>query len=161
MNNSSSSPSEQFGGRRANRRRVHVQFFIVLLGGLIRARPANSFSCDNTVPCLRPTINHATSRRDSGSALRSTRTDDHRRTWNVEKKTSQNGPDNRSWSRQKMKPMPITGYNAKKIEEYYDRRPLQVGWRLNSLGFPLLGTISQRRLRMLDSSDHCLKCFCR
>jgi hypothetical protein len=35
--------------------------------------------------------------------------------------------------------MPITGYDAKAIEEYYDRRPLQVGWRLNSLGFPLLG----------------------
>lgn len=33
----------------------------------------------------------------------------------------------------------MTGYNYKAIEELYDRRPLQVGWRLNSLGFPLLG----------------------
>jgi ABC1 atypical kinase-like domain len=41
--------------------------------------------------------------------------------------------------RQKTKPMPITGYDAQAIEAFYDRRPLQVGWRLNSLGFPLLG----------------------
>lgn len=40
----------------------------------------------------------------------------------------------------KTKPMPVTGYNAKAIEDYYDRQPFQVGWRLNSLGFPLLGT---------------------
>jgi hypothetical protein len=43
--------------------------------------------------------------------------------------------------RQKTKPMPVTGYNAEAIEYYYDRRPFQVGWRLNSLGFPLLGTL--------------------
>jgi hypothetical protein len=41
----------------------------------------------------------------------------------------------------KTKPMPVTGYNAELIEDYYDRRPFQVGWRLNSLGFPLLGTL--------------------
>ena len=41
--------------------------------------------------------------------------------------------------REKTKPMPITGYDASAIEDFYDRRPLQVGWRLNSLGFPLLG----------------------
>jgi hypothetical protein len=39
-----------------------------------------------------------------------------------------------------MKPMPILGYNARTILAYYDARPLEVGWRLNSLGFPLLGT---------------------
>ena len=43
-----------------------------------------------------------------------------------------------SRNKQKMKPMPVTGYDAKAIEEYYDMRPLQVGWRLNTLGFPLL-----------------------
>jgi predicted unusual protein kinase regulating ubiquinone biosynthesis (AarF/ABC1/UbiB family) len=37
-----------------------------------------------------------------------------------------------------MKAMPVTGYDARAIEEYYDMRPLEVGWRLNSLGFPLL-----------------------
>jgi len=37
-----------------------------------------------------------------------------------------------------MKPMPVTGYDAKAIEEHYDMRPLQVGWRLNTIGFPLL-----------------------
>jgi len=42
-------------------------------------------------------------------------------------------------SRKKMKPMPVTGYDAQAILDFYDRRPLQVGWRLNSLGFPLLG----------------------
>jgi len=42
-------------------------------------------------------------------------------------------------SREKTSPMPITGYDAAAIEEFYDRRPFQVGWRLNSLGFPLLG----------------------
>lgn len=34
---------------------------------------------------------------------------------------------------------PPTGYNAKAICELYDRRPLEVGWRLNILGLPLLG----------------------
>jgi hypothetical protein len=34
--------------------------------------------------------------------------------------------------------MPVVGYNADKICEYYDRRPLVVGWRLNSLSLPLL-----------------------
>ncbi|VEU39020.1 unnamed protein product [Pseudo-nitzschia multistriata] len=43
-----------------------------------------------------------------------------------------------SRNKQKMKPMPVTGYDARAIEEYYDMRPLQVGWRLNTLGFPLL-----------------------
>jgi hypothetical protein len=49
-------------------------------------------------------------------------------------------PQRRARRRQKMKPMPILGYDALAIEEYYDVRPLEVGWRLNSLGFPLLGT---------------------
>lgn len=35
--------------------------------------------------------------------------------------------------------MPITGYDAEAILEFYDKRPLEVGWRLNSLGLPLLG----------------------
>lgn len=38
-----------------------------------------------------------------------------------------------------LQPIPVTGYNAKEIAEYYDRRPLEVGWRLNSLSLPLLG----------------------
>lgn len=35
--------------------------------------------------------------------------------------------------------MPITGYDAEAILAFYDKRPLEVGWRLNSLGLPLLG----------------------
>jgi len=38
-----------------------------------------------------------------------------------------------------LQPIPVTGYNAKEIAEHYDRRPLEVGWRLNSLSLPLLG----------------------
>jgi hypothetical protein len=78
---------------------------------------------------------------------------DEPRTWNLQRNNNNNNnnnnkdpprgnnnvSDDRSKSRQKMKPMPITGYNYKSIEEYYDRRPLQVGWRLNSLSLPLLG----------------------
>lgn len=65
-----------------------------------------------------------------------------------QKRTNPNSPlfstreSTKSWDskrRKKTKPMPVTGYDAQSIEEYYDRRPLQVGWRLNSLGFPLLG----------------------
>lgn len=41
--------------------------------------------------------------------------------------------------RGKNKPKPIVGYNAERICNFYDRSPLVVGWRLNSLGFPLLG----------------------
>jgi hypothetical protein len=51
--------------------------------------------------------------------------------------------------RQKTKPMPVTGYDAQAIEEYYDRRPLQIGWRLNSLSFPLLGMFCSRFLETL------------
>lgn len=33
----------------------------------------------------------------------------------------------------------VVGYDSKEICDYYDRRPLVVGWRLNRLGLPLLG----------------------
>ena len=59
--------------------------------------------------------------------------------------------------RQKTKPMPVTGYDAQGIEEFYDRRPLQVGWRLNSLGFPLLGMCNYR----LFASDNLEKLIAR
>jgi hypothetical protein len=82
------------------------------------------------------------------------------RTWNVQRRKTVNNNNNKlapilpngsslhttttseqqqSPGRKKMKPMPVTGYDAQSILDFYDRRPLQVGWRLNSLGFPLLG----------------------
>lgn len=49
----------------------------------------------------------------------------------------------------------MTGYDSDAIEELYDRRPLQVGWRLNSLGFPLLGWyISLLMDRAMGASDN-------
>lgn len=51
----------------------------------------------------------------------------------------QSRPSSKSRARRKTKPMPVTGYNSNEILDVYDRRPLQVGWRLNSLGLPLLG----------------------
>ena len=39
----------------------------------------------------------------------------------------------------KSNPMPYTGYDATAICDFYDSRPLQVGWRLNAVGLPLLG----------------------
>lgn len=59
-----------------------------------------------------------------------------------QQKTSSSRPIQKRRRRQKMKPMPILGYNARTILAYYDARPLEVGWRLNSLGFPLLGMYS-------------------
>ena len=53
--------------------------------------------------------------------------------------TTRQSMPNQSRQRRKTKPMPITGYDFRAIEELYDRRPLEVGWRLNSLGIPLLG----------------------
>ena len=55
-----------------------------------------------------------------------------------------------------LKLLPVEGYNALAIEEYYDRRPLQVGWRLNSIGFPLLGKFILVRL-VKRSSSHVAK----
>lgn len=55
---------------------------------------------------------------------------------NRENKKKNNQQEGRT--KQKMKPMPVTGYDARAIEKYYDMRPLRVGWRLNTLGFPLL-----------------------
>jgi len=64
----------------------------------------------------------------------------HIKYWNPLQESSdkKSKVDGGSRNKQKMKPMPVTGYDAKAIEKYYDMRPLQVGWRLNSLGFPLL-----------------------
>lgn len=67
------------------------------------------------------------------------------RTWVQKKVPEQPNPDDRNpLARLRRKPnaMPVTGYDAAAIEDFYDRRPLQVGWRLNSLGFPLLGKLS-------------------
>ena len=36
-------------------------------------------------------------------------------------------------------PIPVTGYDAASILDHYDKRPLEVAWRLNILGLPLLG----------------------
>ena len=46
----------------------------------------------------------------------------------------------------KQKPLPIIGYNGEDICDYYDRRPLIVGWRLNILSLPLLGQFFYRTL---------------
>eukprot|EP00978_Attheya_sp_CCMP212_P025365 scaffold81460_cov42-Attheya_sp.AAC.2 len=35
--------------------------------------------------------------------------------------------------------LPVVGYNANDISDYYNKRPWEVTWRLNSLGLPLLG----------------------
>lgn len=84
----------------------------------------------------------------SASSLWSSRAQaDVSRTWNQSPSRgriafSQENPTNKnktSRQRLKTKPLPVTGYDADAIIETYDRRPLQVGWRLNSLGFPLLG----------------------
>lgn len=57
-------------------------------------------------------------------------------------------------ARRKTKPMPVTGYNSLEILEVYDRRPFQVAWRLNSLGFPLLGWYMSLLMdRTLGQSD--------
>jgi hypothetical protein len=66
------------------------------------------------------------------------------RTWDVHHHQGSNSNTDittvrRKRSRQKTKPMPVVGYDANAILAHYDRRPLQVGWRLNSLAFPLLG----------------------
>lgn len=85
------------------------------------------------------------------------------RTWN-QKPRKDSGSDkvvfvtqpektNKKRTRQKTMPMPITGYDANAIEHYYDRRPLQVGWRLNSLGFPLLGTL-QTMMMVMTTMSH-------
>jgi len=44
-----------------------------------------------------------------------------------------------SYYTNKMTPMPILGYDSNAIIDFYDKRPWEVGWRLNSLGLPLLG----------------------
>jgi hypothetical protein len=68
------------------------------------------------------------------------------RTWNQHPDMTQNigsllSSAQPQMLRKKTKPIPVTGYDGKAIDEFYDRRPLQVGWRLNSLGFPLLGRL--------------------
>jgi len=49
------------------------------------------------------------------------------------------GKKSRNRKSKKKKPMPVVGYNGEEICEYYDRSPLIVGWRMNSISIPLLG----------------------
>lgn len=58
------------------------------------------------------------------------------RTWNKNRQT----PSDISFHPvRKTKPLPVVGYDAESICEFYDRRPLRVAWRLNCVGLPLLG----------------------
>jgi len=50
--------------------------------------------------------------------------------------------------------MPVVGYNAEEIMNYYDRRPLVVGWRLNKLSLPLLG---KDRMASMINKVQCTK----
>ena len=75
----------------------------------------------------------------TSSIMHSTPSTQGSRTWSLQQRPNES--EDRSRSRKKMQPMPVRGYDAASIEHYYDRRPLQVGWRLNSLGFPLLGKL--------------------
>eukprot|EP00980_Cylindrotheca_fusiformis_P007050 scaffold1481_cov137-Cylindrotheca_fusiformis.AAC.4 len=113
---------------RRDARASNYRFLVVSLGSFL------SMSTPGYVAAFQPTLcrksHHYTQ-------LLSSNVEDH--TW-----TQQNlhqvldaSPIGRR--RPKAKPMPVTGYDARAIERYYDRRPLQVGWRLNCLGFPLLG----------------------
>ena len=49
----------------------------------------------------------------------------------------------------KKRPVSMVGYNANEICDYYNRRPLVVGWRLNGLSFLLLGTQKHYLLAVL------------
>eukprot|EP00546_Thalassionema_frauenfeldii_P021525 CAMPEP_0178897086 /NCGR_PEP_ID=MMETSP0786-20121207/1546_1 /TAXON_ID=186022 /ORGANISM="Thalassionema frauenfeldii, Strain CCMP 1798" /LENGTH=730 /DNA_ID=CAMNT_0020567587 /DNA_START=193 /DNA_END=2385 /DNA_ORIENTATION=- len=61
------------------------------------------------------------------------------RTWRQQPSIRESPPsDQRRIQPLKTKPMPIIGYDAQAIIDYYDKRPLEVGWRLNCLGLPLL-----------------------
>jgi hypothetical protein len=87
------------------------------------------------------------------------------RTWTQQRSSGSpfnpqhNRVDSHPQRRQKMKPMPVTGYDARAIEDYYDMRPLEVGWRLNSLGFPLLGKGCARYLaKIMNQSLTSLNC---
>lgn len=76
------------------------------------------------------------------------------RTWDVHHQhTVTETTVKRKRNRQKTKPMPVVGYDAHAILEHYDRRPFQVGWRLNSLAFPLLGKQRNRKKGSLIASS--------
>lgn len=92
------------------------------------------------VSSLLPTCSHALIAPSSPSRLPTALFDSSMtsRTWRRREPQRQGNQPNQI-VRKKTLPMPITGYNAKDILDCYDRRPLEVGWRLNSLGFPLLG----------------------
>ena len=143
-------------GRRGNREKQKLGFsslpsvatFLLLLRLSVVASPVAAFSPPNQHNAIFASLltNEPSSKRrrcfmstpeiDGGPS----------RTWNQRpdlpassSQAAQNGTNRRRRQR-KPKPIPVTGYNGKEIEDYYDRRPFQVGWRLNILGFPLLGT---------------------
>jgi len=61
------------------------------------------------------------------------------RTWRQQRSIRESPPsDQRRIQPLKTKPMPIIDYDAHSIIDHYDKRPLEVGWRLNCLGLPLL-----------------------
>jgi hypothetical protein len=86
------------------------------------------------------------------------------RTWRQREVTSRDGKDSSQQShdshlieQSKTKPMPIKGYDADAILKFYDNRPWEVGWRLNSLGLPLLGwyfgLVTDRILGIQEQED--------
>ena len=87
------------------------------------------------------TGNGMTNRVRSALDSESMRTDSQsQRTWNRSRYSRQRPePKQRGSMSKKTKPMPVVGYDADRIMDFYDRRPLQVGWRLNTVGLPLLG----------------------
>lgn len=135
-----------------NNRKQSALFFVWFC--LFSAAPTLSFHVPTSLGQPRRRSSLASDHTTSSSSLRSSRVEEaDSRTWNQTpsrgrlsleplqhtSSASSRTPTHTSRQRRKTKPLPVTGYDSTAIEELYDRRPLQVGWRLNSLGFPLLG----------------------
>lgn len=102
---------------------------------LLLSVPATAFAPQNSIgPRRRSAL--------SSEAAPSSRTWDqtrHKQVYYGEKPEEDPSPPMITREKIKTKPMPIEGYDAREICETYDRRPFQVGWRMNSVGLPLLG----------------------
>lgn len=116
---------------------VFVIFLHELSGG--QYWHAHAFSCSfQRNGLVRTCSTDRCKRRSDSSLFLATHSGNQPRTWN-RKQLGQAGTH--SMEIQKTKPMPVVGYDYEAICNFYDRRPLQVGWRLNSLGLPLLGEL--------------------
>lgn len=112
------------------RRRRRIMWPLLLL-----SVPANAFAPQNSVARRR----HSSLAAEAGAPSRTWDQTRHKRVYYGGNPEEDPSPPMIIREKIKTKPLPIEGYDANEVLFTYDRKPFQVGWRMNAVGLPLLG----------------------